>query len=169
MDIIVLFPNIAPDEVECCQDNAQYWGFNKFELKPAYNGESQSFSSNKGSFDPDVKEVTELGLVTEAYDLVVFSEIIGHKVDLLMMFGEEFTPDFIKNRLSFFPLSIQQIALNLQTGELVKSIWQDSDIIWYGALGNALDKYKEYYPDRVFKSISELYYQRRKVFRDISF
>jgi hypothetical protein len=161
LDIVVLFPNITPEDVGCCKENANHWGFDEFELKPIYDGAIQSFSSSKGSFDPDVKEVFKLDLVTETYDLVVKSKCLGVEVDLLMMFGEELTPDFIKNRLSFFPLSIQQIALDLQTGELIKSIWQDSEIIWYGSHCLSLNKYREYYPDRVFKNIRELYCQRK--------
>lgn len=163
IDIIVQFPNITPDEVKYCEENSDYWGFSKFEYSEKYVGASGSvrFSDIVGSFDPDVKEITKLGVVTEDYDLVVKGKCLGVDFDLLMMFDDCPHPDFIKRRLSFFPLSIQQVALDLHTRELVRSIWQDSDIIWYGSISHSLEKYKSYYPDRIFKDIREIYLPKR--------
>ena len=89
----------------------------------------------------------------DAYDLVVKVTEDGVDIDMLVIFDNKNKHDFIFTRMGFFPLSIQQIALDLETGILWKSSWQENPEILYSNKGKSYQKYKLYYPERGFLSI----------------
>lgn len=89
----------------------------------------------------------------DGYDLVVKLKFKGVSVDLLVRFDLKSKHDFIFSSFGFFPLSIQHIALDLDTYIEWKSSWQEGEVIFFSCWGKSLDKYKIYYPERQFKPL----------------
>ena len=89
----------------------------------------------------------------DGYDVVIKLKFHGVNVDLLVRFDLKSKHDFIFSSFGFFPLSIQHIALDLDTYVEWKSSWQEGEIIFFSCYGKSLDKYKVYYPDRQFKPL----------------
>ncbi len=89
----------------------------------------------------------------DGYDLVVKLKFKGVNVDLLVRFDLKSKHDFIFSSFGFFPLSIQHIALDLETYIEWTSSWQKCPIIFFSSYGKSLEKYRGYYPDRQFKPL----------------
>lgn len=132
IDIIVKMPH--SDSAAMLEHSKEYYkfGFHKVNVCEAYNEKKDE----PGSFDMVIKLTCPDGMI----------------IDLCILFDQSRDlDDFIFEQFTYFPLSIQQIAKRLDTGQMYRSIWQPLDTIHYLSEGKALDKYKKYYPDRIFK------------------
>ena len=159
IDVLVMIPDSAGNKdlfVKYVTHNKDY--FQELRDIDEIYGEENKYQAKLRFNMPELYHLSgDKGYIIDqdAYDLVVKVTEDGVDIDMLIIFDNKNKHDFIFTRMGFFPLSIQQIALDLETGILWKSSWQENPEILYSNKGKSYQKYKLYYPERGFLSIEQ--------------
>ena len=159
IDVLVMIPDSADNKdlfTKYVTRNDDY--FQKLRDIDEIYGEANQYQAKLRFNMPELYHLSgDKGYIIDQdeYDLVVKVTEDGVDIDMLVIFDNKNKHDFIFTRMGFFPLSIQQIALDLETGILWKSSWQEHPEILYSNKGKSYQKYKLYYPERGFLSIEQ--------------